>query len=55
MLLLESPGKCKRLSLYDGVGEARLAELKLLAELMSSTSLLFNSADCSPPETTRKR
>lgn len=50
--LLESPGKCRRLSpLYDGVGDARLAELKLLAELKSSVSLYTQSVDCSPPET----
>lgn len=54
--LLESPGKCNKLSpLYDGVGEARLAELKLLVELKSSVSLYAQSAvDCSPPETTNK-
>lgn len=48
--LLESPGKCNKLSpLYDGVGEARLAELKLLVELNSSGSLYTQSVDCSPP------
>lgn len=48
--LLESPGKCNRFSpLYEGDGEARLAELKLLVELTSSVSLYRQSTDCSPP------